>query len=115
MQLRYMGFEQAEMLRVYRFDRVEERAPTVRYTVTADLKLFLKYRIGIQEGPSLCVRKLTSDLEAADPCEHVLTNDDLLAYSTARAAADARKAATRSQGVRRRNPVRNESWAGKRR
>ena len=41
MQLRYMGFEQAKAVRVYRFDRIEERVPTVRYTVTADLALFL--------------------------------------------------------------------------
>jgi len=112
MQLRYMGFEQAKAVRVYRFDRIEERVPTVRYTVTADLALFLKHHIGIQEGPALCARKLTSDLEAAGQCEHILTNDDLLAYVNARADADARKAAARKPGVRRRAPVRNEAWGG---
>jgi hypothetical protein len=80
MQLRYMGFEQAKAVRVYRFDRIEERVPTIRYTVTADLALFLKHHIGIQEGPTLCARKLTSDLESPLQCEHILTNDDLLAY-----------------------------------
>jgi hypothetical protein len=112
MQLRYMGFEQAKAVRVYRFDRIEERVPTVRYTVTADLALFLKHHIGIQEGPALCARKLTSDLEGTEQCEHILTNDDLLAYVTARADADARKAAARKPGVRRRAPVRNEAWGG---
>lgn len=112
MQLRYMGFEQAKAVRVYRFDRIEERVPTVRYTVTADLALFLKHHIGIQEGPALCARKLTSDLEGAGQCEHILTNDDLLAYVNARADADARKAAARKPGVRRRAPVRNEVWGG---
>ena len=112
MQLRYMGFEQAKEVRVYRFDRIEERVPTVRYTVTADLALFLKHHIGIQEGPTLCARKLTSDLEAVEQCEHILTNDDLLAYVSARTDADARKAAARKPGVRRRTPVRNEGWGG---
>ena len=112
MQLRYMGFEQAKAVRVYRFDRIEERVPTVRYTVTVDLTLFLKHHIGIQEGPSLCARKLTSDLEGLAACEHILTNDDLLAYVTARADADARKAAARRPGVRRRAPARHEGWAG---
>jgi hypothetical protein len=112
MQLRYMGFEQANAVRVYRFDRIEERVPTVRYTVTADLTLFLKHHIGIQEGPALCARKLTSDLEGVVQCEHILTNDDLLSYVTARADADARKAAARRPGIRRRAPVRNEGWAG---
>src|ERR1039457_6264951 len=107
MQLRYMGFEQAQAVRVYRFDRIEERVPTVRYTVTADLALFLKHHIGIQEGPALCARKLTSDLEGLAQVEHILTNDDLLAYVTARADAAARK-----PGVPRRAPVRNEGWGG---
>lgn len=110
MQLRYMGFEQAQAVRVYRFDRIEERVPTVRYTVAADLALFLKHHIGIQEGPSLCARKLTSDLEALQPGSHTLTNDDLLAYVTARADADARKAASRKPGIRRRAPVRHGGW-----
>jgi hypothetical protein len=107
-----MGFEQADKVRVYRFDRIEERVPTVRYKVTADLALFLKHHIGIQEGPALCARKLTSDLESPQPCEHILTNDDLLAYVTARTAADERKAAARRAGVRRRTPVHNENWRG---
>ncbi len=111
MQLRYMGFEQAKAVRVYRFDCVGERVPTIRYTVTADLALFLKHHIGIQEGPTLCARKLTSDLESPQQCEHVLTNDDLVAYVLARTAADERKAAARRPGIRRRAPVR-EGWGG---
>src|ERR1700680_3558294 len=112
MQLRYMGFNQTKAVRVYRFDSIVDRAPAVRYIVTADLALFLKHRIGIQEGPTLCARKLTSDLEAPEQCEHILTNDDLLAYVSARTDADARKAAARKPGVRRRAPVRNEGWGG---
>ncbi len=111
MQLRYMGFEQAKAVRVYRFDRIEERVPTIRYTVTADLALFLKHHIGIQEGPTLCARKLTTDLESPQQCEHILTNDDLLAYVMARTAADERKAAARRPGIRRRAPAR-EGWGG---
>jgi hypothetical protein len=111
MQLRYRGFEQAKALRVYRFDRVEDRVPTIRYTVAADLALFLKHRVGIQEGPALCARKLTSDLEGTAECEHTLTNDDLLAYVSARTAADERKAAARKPGVRRRPATRtNGVW-----
>lgn len=110
MQLRYMGFDQGQAVRVYRFDRIEERVPTVRYTVTVNLALFLKHRVGIQEGPSLCARKLTTDLEATSQSEHVLTNEDLLAYVAARADADARKAAARRPGIRRHTPVRHDGW-----
>jgi len=106
-----MGFEQAKAVRAYRFDRIEERVPTIRYTVTADLALFLKHHIGIQEGPTLCARKLTTDLESPQQCEHILTNDDLLAYVMARTAADERKAAARRPGIRRRAPAR-EGWGG---
>ena len=72
-----------------------ERAPTVHYAVTVDLELFLKHHIGIQEGPTLCARKLASDLEAPLECEHTLTNDDLLAYVAAKQEVEARKAAAR--------------------
>lgn len=106
MQLRYMGFDQAKGVRVYRFDSIVERAPAIRYVVTADLTLFLKHRVGIQEGPSLCARKLAADIETLQQREHQLTNEDLLAYVTARSEAEARKAAARKPGVRRRAPVR---------
>lgn len=110
MQLRYMGFDQAKAVRVYRFDLLDERAPAIRYVITADLSLFLKHHVGIQEGPSLCARKLASDLETLAQHEHILTNDDLLAYVAARADVEARKAAARRPGVRRRNPLRHDGW-----
>jgi len=112
MQLRYMGFDQTAAERIYRFDGIEERSPTVRYIVSADLTLFLKHRVGIQEGPALCARKLTADLAGLTQCEHRLTNDDFLAYVTARADVEARKAAARKPGVRRRAPERHEGWDG---
>jgi hypothetical protein len=78
--------------------------------VAVDLTLFLKHHVGIQEGPSLCARKLASDLETIQQREHTLTSEDLLAYVTARTEAEARKAAARKPGVRRRGPVRHDAW-----
>jgi hypothetical protein len=70
--------------------------------VTADLAMFLQHRIGIQEGPGLCARKLASDAQTP-PIENIeLTNDDLRAMVDARAVADARKAELRRSGPRRR-------------
>jgi hypothetical protein len=110
MQLRYMGFDQSKAVRIYRFDSIVDRAPAVRYIVAVDLTLFLKHHVGIQEGPSLCARKLASDLETIEQREHTLTSEDLLAYVTARTEAEARKAAARKPGVRRRGPVRHDAW-----
>jgi hypothetical protein len=110
MQLRYMGFDQTKAVRIYRFDSIVDRAPAVRYIVTVDLTLFLKHHVGIQEGPSLCARKLAADLETIQQREHTLTNEDLLAYVSARTEAEARKAAARKPGIRRRGPVRHDAW-----
>jgi hypothetical protein len=66
----------------------------------------LKHRISIQDGPSLCARKLANDIETLQPGEHELTNDDMLAFATDRAAAEARKAEQRKSWTPRRNPNR---------
>ena len=65
MELRYMGFDQKQNTRTYKFDGVANGQPTVHFVVTADLALFLANRIGIQEGPTLCAHKLSS---AAGTC-----------------------------------------------
>jgi len=105
MELRYRGFEQKQNTRSYRFDRIENGEPTIQFTITADLALFLKHRIGIQEGPGLCAHKLAADLDHPQGGDHELTDEDLQAYATDRAAAEARKAESRRIGVRRRNPA----------
>ena len=104
MELRYMGFDQKQNTRTYKFDGVASGQPTVHFLVTADLALFLANRIGIQEGPTLCAHKLSSSLEPADTSQ-VLTNDDLRAHASARSLAEARKAEARRMGPRRRPPV----------
>jgi hypothetical protein len=104
MELRYMGFDQKQNTRTYKFDGVASGQPTVHFLVTADLALFLANRIGIQEGPTLCAHKLSSSLESAD-ASLVLTNDDLRAHASARSLAEARKAEARRMGPRRRSPV----------
>jgi hypothetical protein len=109
MEYRYMGFDQRDNTRAYKFDGLAKGEPTVHFVITADLALFLKHRIGIQEGPALCAHKLADGPERAAPGHHELTNDDLLAYSTARAEAEARKAEIRSRGARRRPFTRAQS------
>ena len=63
MEFRYLGFEQRQNARAYRFDGIAKGEPNRRFIVTADMALFLMHRIAIQEGPSLCVLKITAALE----------------------------------------------------
>ena len=110
MELRYMGFDQHDNTRAYKFDGVENGHLIVQLVVTADLTLFVKYHVSIQEGPDLCARKLTADLAGIGPHDHQLTNEDLVAFATARAAAEAHKAEVRRKAnLRRRLPSRPNS------
>jgi len=105
MELRYLGFDQKQNTRTYKFDGVANGQPTVHFVVTADLALFLANRIGIQEGPTLCAHKLSTSPESFGDANLELTNDDLRAHASARTMAEARKAEARRMGPRRRPPV----------
>jgi len=94
-ELRYLGFDQKLNTRTYRFKGLAGADPALYFLVNADLRLFLLHRIGIQEGPTLCAKKLASDLENPVARDHELTNEDLRAYVDARALADAQKASRR--------------------
>ena len=62
MQLRYMGFDQAKNIREYKFDGAAEGKTIAHFVVSADLALFVKHRVGLQEGPSLCLKRLSTNL-----------------------------------------------------
>src|ERR1700734_482260 len=106
MDLRYMGFDQTLNRRGYKIHYFAKGVSPGGFLGRADIALFLKHHISIQEGPSLCARKLANDIETLQPGEHELTNDDLLAYATDRAAAAAQKAEQRKSWTPRRNPNR---------
>lgn len=97
MELRYMGFDQTQNTRCYRFDRLVRGEPTTRFTITADLALFRKHGVQIQEGPALCAGKLAADLADSRVGQHQLTNDDLVAHFQARTRAEALKSEARGK------------------
>jgi hypothetical protein len=101
MELRYMGFDQAREKRVYKFDCTEKGTLTNKVQIAVAMELFLKHHVNIQEGPSLCARKLTADLLTSREGDHELTDEDLQAYTADRAAAEARRAESRKPGPRR--------------
>lgn len=105
MEFRYMGFEQTTNRRLYKFDGTTSNGPATPFFVSVDLDLFLRNRVSIQEGPSLCILKLKVDLEAQHEGEHQLTNEDLAAYVAGRDAQAAQKAENRKAGHRGRKAV----------
>ena len=93
---RYLGFEQTGSVRVYQFERAIPREAKETFVVTADLTLFTKHHVGIQEGPALCLRVLTLELDAPQTPElplwsHAVTDSDMLAYVFFRNAATVKK------------------------
>jgi hypothetical protein len=114
MEFRYLGFDQQRNARVYRFDGIVKGEPNRHYLVTADLALFLTYRIGIQEGPTLCANKLAVETQNQTNGSFNLTDDDLRAHATARTEAEARKAELRKSSPRRTAGRGNSPWRGTR-
>jgi hypothetical protein len=62
-EIRYRGFEQTNNIRSFRFQLWRSGEENKEAIVTADLALFRKHDIGIQEGPGICLRLLKSDFE----------------------------------------------------
>jgi hypothetical protein len=95
MEIRYLGFDQRQNSRVYRFEVREKGLPNRQVVVTANMDVFRVHRVGIQEGPSLCGIKLTADLESGNELEHELTAADVRAYADNKTLVEAQRAAMR--------------------
>jgi hypothetical protein len=98
--LQYMGFQHVGSIRVYRFKRVTRGEETREFVVKADLALFAKHHVGIQEGPALCLNRLLS--APADgsgvivwPPSQSLTDQDMLALLAKRPTAGAKYSSKR--------------------
>ena len=101
MEIRYVGFDQTQNSRVYRFDVRAAGGTTKEVLITADMAVFRNHRVGIQEGPVLSAKKLSTDLERGWEGDHELTDDDVRAYADAKALAEAKRADTRKACHRR--------------
>jgi len=100
-EIRYLGYDQRQNSRVYRFDVRTDGRLTKQVSVTADIAVFRTHSVGIQEGPVLSGNKLTADLERGWEGEHELTAADVRAYADAKALADAQRASARKAPRRR--------------
>lgn len=94
--LRYTGFQEENGVRSYCFEAVVSGCQPHPFIVRVEMALLLKHRVGVQEVPVLCLRKLIADLRAAPECaRHVLDHDDLCSYASSLAATAERKRARR--------------------
>jgi hypothetical protein len=83
---RYVGFHQDRAFRVFKFDKICPGKETEIHSVSTDMALFAKYRLAIQEAPSLCSQLLLKPAEL-DSSEHALTEAHLMAHAASRVAA----------------------------
>ncbi len=86
-QLRYLGFDQVQNIRTYKYVRVSPREAYSTVTVSVDLGLLFKHHVAIQDGPAACLYTLTKTPgHSAEPsCDsHVLTDPDVLSYLDSR-------------------------------
>jgi hypothetical protein len=90
--VRYLGFEQAQNVRAYRFERLLPGEETTTLLVTADMSLFARHHVALQEGPSLCLHLLLAAGPDDSPVQQVarpqaggltLTEQDILAHVAA--------------------------------
>jgi len=101
-----MGFTQEANIRHFHFQRVLPRArPTsapniVRFTMNADMTLFARYRIPVQEGPALCLQILTETMAGLDEASsqsasYALTLEHFTSFALARTKDQEAKLARR--------------------
>jgi len=101
LEIRYLGFDQRENSRVYRFGVQTDGRTMKEISVTADMVVFRDYGVGVQEGPFLSGNKLTADLGRGWEGEHELTAADVRAHADAKAQAGAERASARKSPRRR--------------
>jgi hypothetical protein len=58
-----MRFDPTKKIRKYRFERLSAGTTAEGFVVTADITLFETYYVALQEGPALCLKRLTADLK----------------------------------------------------
>jgi len=101
--LQYMGFDQTGSVRSYRFRRISRGEKTLEFTVKAELALFTKHHVGMQEGPALCLHLLSGRSDAsgapARSAADSLTDTDMLAHLASRPAKRGAKWASRFSGA----------------
>ena len=90
-QVRYVGFEQRDSMRTYRFEQLEAGQDASTFAITVDLALFAKHHVGIQDGPALCLHLIAEEMgRSGGPLgaqwNRCLSDADMLAHLASRPA-----------------------------
>jgi hypothetical protein len=85
MQWLFRGFEQSSAGREYKFETLEFGKEPLKATVVIDLRLMREHGIHLQDGVTLCLRKLAAAEPAAgtDPAptlQIVLSDQDMINF-----------------------------------
>jgi hypothetical protein len=68
MQFAYDGFTQDGDIRCFLFRGIEERNPTISFSIELDLRLLVQNRVPVQEGPMFCLQLLTTASVGGPTC-----------------------------------------------
>jgi hypothetical protein len=70
MHFAYEGFTQEGGRRCFLFQGIEERTPTISFSIQIDLRLLAQNRVLVQEGPMFCLQLLTTASVGGPSCLH---------------------------------------------
>jgi len=119
MRLRYLGFEHEGNLRLYCFQRLTPQEQAQTFLVEADLLLFRRHQVHIQEGPALCLKMLSVGLDCAADQRTLarcrLTQQHLTEFLSSQPVRGARSSLrpSRSKGRNERSAIFAEAQEGK--
>ena len=68
MRFAYDGFTQDGDRRCFLFRGIEERNPTISFSIQVDLRLLVQNRVPVQEGPMFCLQLLTTASVGGPTC-----------------------------------------------
>jgi hypothetical protein len=55
----YQGFTHESGRRCFLFHSIEPNVPVIAFSIQVDLRLFVEYKVPVQDGPSFCLQMLT--------------------------------------------------------
>ena len=68
MHFAYEGFTQEGDRRCFLFRGIEERNPTISFSIEVDLRLLVQNHVPVQEGPMFCLQLLTTASVGGPTC-----------------------------------------------